>query len=106
MAYTFYPVFVSSRVKGQIVWTEQAIVNTSFFLKYPQFSQKRNLFTLRPIQYVFIFQNRNVSLHHLLTSGSSALNGYCQIRVQTADKNIIIQVYLKEIEYVEKVFFL
>ncbi len=31
MAYTFYPVFVSSRVKGQIVWTEQAIVNTSFF---------------------------------------------------------------------------
>ncbi len=32
--------------------------------------------------------------------------GAVKIRVQTADKNIIIQVYLKEIEYVEKVFFL
>ncbi len=37
---------------------------------------------------------RNLALHHLLTNGSSAVNGCRQKRVQTADKNItIIQKY-------------
>ncbi len=33
---------------------------------------------------------RNVALHHLLTNGSSAVNGCHQKRVQTADKTITI----------------
>ncbi len=52
-------------------------------LTHPQASQDVNEFVSSSKQIW-----RNVAIHHLLSNGSSAVNGAVRMRVQTADKNI------------------